>query len=140
MAELLGVVAGGAGLASLSAQILAGGIKIKDIYMSYYEAPNRLKDLSDDMKVFAQYLQLLSRDLEQERSPDHDIVDQCVAVCSRASGAVFAAIAKFENGIQESKFKGRMHVALASKNIAQLCEDLERAKTSLALACDLYSA
>lgn len=137
MAELLGVVAGGAGLASLSAQILAGGNKIKDIYRSYHEAPNRLKDLSDDMKVFAQYLQLLSKDLEQERS---EIVDQCVGVCSRASAAVFAAIAKFETGIQKSKFKGRMHVALASKNIAQFCEDLERAKTSLALACDLYSA
>lgn len=140
MAEVFGIAAGAAGLASLSAQLLAGGTKVKDIYKSYHEAPNRLKDLSDDMTVFAQYIQLLCKDLEQEKSLKHDIVDQCVGVCFRATAAITATITKFENGIHKSTAKGRMRVALASKSLAQLCDDLERAKSSLALACELYSA
>lgn len=140
MAELLGIVAGGAGLASLAAQILTGGSKIRDIYTSYHEAPNRLKDLSDDMKVFAQYLHLLSKDLEQHDDAKHGIVDECLRLCSRASAVMSAAITKLEKGIDKSKPKGRLRGALASKSIEQLCDDLKRAKTSLALACDLYTA
>lgn len=140
MAELLGIVAGGAGLASLAVQLGESGFKIKRLYNSYQEAPKRLKDLSEDLENFSLTIRILERDRQQSTDVDRGIVDQCVRSCSRASAQVYAAVNRFEIAIKKSNIKGRVLTALGQTSIIQLCDDLERAKTSLIFAFNLYTA
>ena len=51
---ILGVVAGGAGLASLSIQLAESAVKLKRLYHSMRNAPETLKEIADEIKLMSQ--------------------------------------------------------------------------------------
>lgn len=58
---ILGVVAGGAGLASLSMQLAESANKLKRLYHSMKDAPSTLKEIADEIEIMS----LSLRHLEQ---------------------------------------------------------------------------
>ena len=139
MAELLGVVAGGAGLASLAFQLGESSIKIKRLYNLYQDAPKLLKDILEDLETFALVLHNLEKDRLQHDGADGVVVDRCVRTCDRAVAQIDAAVSKFELAMQKSNIKGRVRTALGQTSIGQLCDELERAKSSLIFAHQVYT-
>jgi len=83
MAEVLGIVAGGAGLASLAIQILDDSQKIRELYAGIRDAPAEFKSLLDEIQLFGTALALFTRDSERRESkPDFasaktQVIQQC---------------------------------------------------------------
>jgi hypothetical protein len=71
---ILGVVAGGAGLASLSIQLAESAVKLKRLYHSMKDAPETLKEIADEIKIMSLSLKHLERHRQSE-SQETDLLD-----------------------------------------------------------------
>ena len=73
MAEVLGVVAGGAGLLSLSIQLLESAKKLKNFNDSVRNAPERLVTLGFELETLSLMLQQLEAHRQRDGSLPHSI-------------------------------------------------------------------
>lgn len=139
MAELLGVVSGGAGLASLAIQLLGSVREIRGLYRSFKDAPEFLEDTLSDLETFGHTLQELERDRQSHNAVNSETVGRCVRTCQRAVGRVRLAVTKLEAAMKKSKTRGRLSTAFQQPEVSQLSDELDKAKTSLAWAFELYN-
>jgi hypothetical protein len=139
MAELFAAVSGGAGLVSLALQLGDSAVKIKRLYSSAKQAPETLSNLSFELETFS----LLLREVERSRQTSDDtsaaVIVRCIQMCENGVRTIRTTVDKLEILVLKSPRFGKFRTAIEEKELGQLCDTLERAKTSLMLAVNLYS-
>lgn len=138
MAELLGIVAGGAGLASLTIQLGESAQKLRALYKAYMKAPQFLEDAAFDLETFNHALDRLVQGNADYSSVDLDLVQRCIQRCQRSSDQIAATVTKLDKAMQKSKILGRLRTVFDSHDISKLEIDLERSKNSLNTTLLLY--
>ena len=143
MAEVVGIIASGAGIATLGGQILESVFKLQQIFTAIRDAPEELKTILEEIAIVTNVLIQCS---QQSRSfssgtSQPGARDQALLYCETACMSLFAIVSEIEDGIRGPKFRSRWYsfqAVLKAKRIANLVARLERAKSTLALAQLLY--
>jgi hypothetical protein len=134
---ILGVVAGGAGLASLSIQLAESAIKLKRLYHSMRNAPETLKEIADEIKLMSLSLELLERHRQSE-SHGADLLDRCIENCRSYTTKITLLTEKIAQKIDNASLTGRLYASMRERDLEKLLSDLARARSALHLAVDLY--
>jgi hypothetical protein len=95
MAEIFGAVASGAGLISLSMQLLESSQKLKGFYDSCRDAPETVRQLCFDLETMSMAL----RQFEQYRQNDvfgSELLSRCILACDQAVAKIKAAVDKVD--------------------------------------------
>ena len=143
MAEVVGIIASGAGIATLGGQILESVFKLQQIFADIQDAPEELRSILEEIAIVANVLIECS---QQSRSSPSGITqsgarDQALLYCESACRGLFAIVSEIEDGIRGPKSRSKWYSFLAvlkAKKIANLVSRLERAKSTLALAQLMY--
>ena len=137
MAEIFGAVASGAGLVSLSMQLLESAQKLKGFCDLCRDAPETVMQLYFDMETMA----LALRQFEQYRQNDvsgSELLARCIIACDQAVVKIRTAVDKLGRLLRKARLAGRIYVAFKEPEVSRLLEDLERAKGSMLLAYTSY--
>ena len=134
---ILGVVAGGAGLASLSIQLAESAVKLKRLYHSMRNAPETLKEIADEIKLMSLSLQLLERHRQSE-SHGADLLDLCIENCRSNTTKIILLTEKISQKIENASLRGRLYASTRERDLDKLLGDLARARTALHLAVSIY--
>ncbi|KEF57133.1 uncharacterized protein A1O9_07323 [Exophiala aquamarina CBS 119918] len=139
MAEVLGIVAGGAGLASLAIQILDDVQKIRELYNAIRDAPSEFQSLLDEIQLLSMVVSLFARESAQLKS-DHEIAvaqSQIVRHCQGIHDELRPILAQLTNSLVSRK-RSVSWISVKSvfqrRKIDQMLMKLERAKSTLVLA------
>jgi hypothetical protein len=143
MAEVLGVVASGAGIASLGLQIIENVEKLVDFFSRVHDAPSEVRFILEEVTILGNVLVECSRHQQPLGSNDSTSKARAQAIlhCETASKYLSAIVAELEAGMRVSKWQLKWFsvlTALKEKKLATLMAKLERAKSTLALAQMLY--
>ena len=132
---VLGVVSAGAGLVSLSIQLGESAMKLKRIYHAAKDAPATIQTLLLDLETMA----LALEQLEHHRQHDghHEkLMTRCMGRCQQCTQDVQQVVDKLEQSLMKhSRLRGRLYSAFKERDVKDLLEDLERAKSSLQTRC-----
>lgn len=139
MAGLLGIVSGGAGLASLALQLGESAQEMRRLYRSYKEAPRFLEDVSVELDTFAIMLHAVERDCQDCDLVDRTIVERCVQMCHRACEEIRELVTKLKESIAYAAKRGKLRAAFEHSVMVRRRSELDRARQSLAFAHQLYS-
>jgi hypothetical protein len=134
---ILGVVAGGAGLASLSIQLAESAIKLKRLYHSMRNAPETLKEIADEIELMSLSLKHLERHRQSE-SHGADLLDRCIENCRSYTTKITLLTEKIAQKIDNASLTGRLYASMRERDLEKLLGDLARARSALHLAVDLY--
>ena len=134
---ILGVVAGGAGLASLSIQLAESAIKLRRLYHSIKDAPSTMKEIADEVEVMSLSLKYLERHRQSE-SHGSDLLDQCIKKCQAHVEKINLLTEEISRKLDIAGLVGRLHTAMRERDLDKLLGDLARARSALHLAVDLY--
>jgi hypothetical protein len=137
MAEIFGAVASGAGLVSLSMQLLDSAQKLKGFCDLCRDAPETVKQLYSDLETMA----LALRQFEQYRQNDvfgSELLSRCIVACDQAVARIKTAIDKVDRLLSRARFAGRIYMGFKEPEVRKLLEDMERAKSSMLLAYTSY--
>jgi hypothetical protein len=125
MAEIFGAVASGAGLISLSMQLLESSQKLKSFCDTARDAPDTVARLCFDLETMS----LALRQFELSR---------CIEACEQAVARIKAAVDKIDRLLQKTRFAGRLYMGFKEPEVRELLEEMEHAKSSLHLAYTSY--
>jgi hypothetical protein len=134
---IFGVVAGGAGLASLSIQLAESALKLKRLYHSMRNAPEILKEIADEIDIMSLSLQHLERHRQSE-SHGADLLDRCIENCRSHTTKITLLTEKISQKIDNASLTGRLYASMRERDLEKLLSDLARARSALNLAVDLY--
>ena len=137
MAEIFGAVASGAGLMSLSMQLLESSQKLKGFYNASRDAPQTVADLSFELETIPLSLRQLVVHRQADLSSD-TLLGRCMTTCTLMTTKIESAVDKMEHHIRKSRGLGRMYVAFKEPEILRLLESLEHAKSSMLFAYMSY--
>lgn len=137
MAEIFGAVASGAGLVSLSMQLIESTQKLKSFYNASREAPDTLADLCEELQILSMNLRLLESHRQNNILGD-ELLEICVSKCARMIAKIQTSVDKMGSLMNRSRLAGRLYTAFKEPEIKQLLEEMERAKGSLLTACLSY--
>ena len=139
MAEVVfGLVASGAGLASLSIQLLQSAQTIREFHGRVKDAPDTLLNLSHDLETVS----LMLRQLETHRqhdSHDAELLGRCISQCQRSVTQMESLVRTLESRLSRLRILGKIMVALRDDEFRSILGDLEQAKSSIMLAFQMYS-
>lgn len=138
MAEVVGLVSAGAGLASLALQLMETAIKLKALVHAYKDAPQTLESLVFEIETFSLILLELERDRQAHDTSAGDLIARCVLLCQWGVERVRTSINRLERIIRRGKLFGQLVTALEGKEVFQIFQELERAKSTLGLAHGIY--
>jgi hypothetical protein len=134
---VLGVVAGGAGLMSLSIQLAESAVKLKRFYHSMRNAPEALNNIADEIQIMSLSLQRIVRHWQTEILPD-DILDRCIESCRKHVTSIEDLISKSFQKLDKSSLSGKLYAAIREPDFDKLLNDLDRARNALQLAVQSY--
>ena len=137
MAEVFGAVASGAGLVSLSLQLIDSAQKLKKLYNASRDAPTFVADLCFELETMS----LSLRQLNSHRNPSltgDQLLGRCFTTCTRMVMKIEVAVEKIERLIQRCRAGGRLYMAFKEPEIRELLEEMERAKSSMSFAYMSY--
>lgn len=106
MAEIFGAVASGAGLVSLSMQLLESTQKLKGFYDTSRDAPETVARLCFDLETMS----LALRQFERYRQTDvfgGELLSRCIIACDTAVARIQAAVNKVERFLHKPRPSGR---------------------------------
>ncbi|KAJ9609961.1 hypothetical protein H2200_006291 [Cladophialophora chaetospira] len=136
---VLGAVASGAGIISLSIQLAESALKLKRIYDAAKDAPRAISDIIDDLDTMAVALQ----QLEEHRQPSYSseaLLARCIDRCKKCAAVIQRLVDKMEDSMKRHPKSGRLYSAFKQRDVKELLDSLERAKTSLQIAHTIYHA
>jgi hypothetical protein len=133
MAEIFGAVASGAGLVSLSMQLLESAQKLKGFYDSARDAPETLEYLYHDLETMSLALQQFER-YRQSDVPGNELLHRCIVTCERSVRSIANAVEKVDRLIRRARFAGRIYMGFKEPEVKRLLQEMERAKSSMSLA------
>jgi hypothetical protein len=134
---ILGVVAGGAGLASLSIQLAESAIKLKRLYHGMRNAPETLTEIANEIELMSLSLKHLERHRQIE-SHGADLLDRCIENCRSHTTKITLLTEKISQKIDKASLTGRLYASVRERDVEKLLDDLARARSALHLAVDLY--
>jgi hypothetical protein len=137
MAEIFGAVASGAGLVSLSMQLLESSQKLKRFCDTARDASGAVAHLSFELETMS----LALRQFEHYRQQDvfgSELLSRCITSCEHAVSRVLAAVNKVDALLRRSRLAGRLYMGFKDPEVRGLLEEMEHAKTSLQLAHTEY--
>lgn len=137
MAEIFGAVANGAGLVSLSMQLIESAQKLKRLYNASRDAPSTVADLCFELETVS----LSLRQLDSRRTTDicgDELLGRCVTTCTRMVLKIHHAVSKIEHLLLKSHFGGRLYMAFKEPEIDRLLVEMEHAKSSMSFAYMSY--
>jgi hypothetical protein len=137
MAEIFGAVASGAGLISLSMQLLESSQKLKSFCDTARNAPETVARLCFDLETMS----LALHQFEQYRQQDilgTELLSRCIKTCEQAVSRIQIAVDKIDRLLHKTRFAGRVYMGFKEPEVRMLLEDMERAKSSLHLAYTSY--
>jgi hypothetical protein len=137
MAEIFGAVASGAGLVSLSMQLLESTQKLKGFYDSCRDAPDTVRQLCFDLETMA----LALRQFEQYRQNDvfgSELLDRCILACDQAVAKIKVAVEKVDRLLSKAHLAGKLYMGFKEPELRRLLEDMQHAKSSMLLAYTSY--
>ena len=133
MAEIFGAVASGAGLLSLSMQLLESSQKLKSFYDTTRNAPDAVARLSAELNMMS----LALRQFESYRQQDifgSELLRRSIESCERAVSRIQIAVNKIDGLLRGSRFAGRVYMGFKDPEVRGLLEEMEHAKSFLQLA------
>ncbi|KAF2168476.1 hypothetical protein M409DRAFT_21225 [Zasmidium cellare ATCC 36951] len=138
MAEV-GAVASVAGLISLGLQLAECAVKLKRFCDQVEKAPEALRTLEIEIKLFS----LLLQDVEAFRiqraiTPSPSLL-QCIYHCQIVAAKIVNYVQDIEGISKKYKLPGRVYTALRLSDVNALCRNMERTKTNLIIALQLLS-
>lgn len=119
---ILGVVAGGAGLASLSIQLAESAVKLKRLYHSMKHAPENLKEIADEIGIMSLSLKHLERQRQNE-SHGADLLDSCIENCRLYTSKITLLTEKIHQKLDKDSLAGRMYAVMQSRDLDKLLND-----------------
>lgn len=137
MAEIFGAVASGAGLVSLSMQLLESSQKLKGFCDTARHAPDTVNRLCFDLETMS----LALHQFEQYRQQDilgSELLSRCIKTCEHAVSRIQAAVDKVDRLLHKTRFAGRVYMGFKEPEVQRLLEEMEHAKSSLHLAYMSY--
>jgi hypothetical protein len=137
MAEIFGAVASGAGLVSLSMQLLQSTQKLKGFCDSMKDAPETVRQLCFDLETMSMAL----RQFDQYRQNDvsgSELLSRCIVACDQAVAKVKTAVDKVARLLSRARFAGRLYMGFKEPEVRRLIEEMEYAKSSMMLAYTSY--
>jgi hypothetical protein len=137
MAEIFGAVASGAGLVSLSMQLLESTQKLKGFCDLMKDAPETIRQLCFDLETMSMAL----RQFEQYRQNDvsgSELLGRCILACDQAVAKVKSAVDKVDRLLSRARFAGRLYMGFKEPEVRRLVEEMEHAKSSMMLAYTSY--
>lgn len=133
---ILGVVAGGAGLASLSIQPESAK-KLKRLYHSMKNAPETLKEIADEIELMSLSLKHLERHRQSE-SHGIDLLDRCIETCRSRTTKINLLTETISEKLKKASLVGRLYAARQERDLDKLLRELDHARSALHLAVTLY--
>lgn len=137
MAEIFGAVASGAGLISLSMQLLESSQKLKSFCDTARNAPETVARLCFDLDTMS----LALHQFEQYRQQDilgSELLSRCIKTCEQAVLRIQVAVDKVDRLLHKTRFAGRVYMGFKEPEVRMLLDDMEHAKSSLHLAYTSY--
>lgn len=137
MTEIFGAVASGAGLVSLSMQLLESSQKLKGFYDSCRDAPETVRQLCFDLETMSMAL----RQFEQYRQADifgGELLGRCILACDQAVAKIKMAVDKVDRLLSRARFAGKLYMGFKEPEVRKLLEEMEHAKSSMLLAYTSY--
>jgi hypothetical protein len=139
MAEIFGAVASGAGLVSLSMQLLESAQKLKGFCDPARDAPTTVTRLSSEMETMS----LLLRQFESFRRNQifgDQVLDSCIKSCEEAVSKIKDSVGRVERLLLVPKTRslGKTYMGFKEPKIRKLLEEMEHAKSSVLLAFSSY--
>jgi len=132
MAELLGVFSAGAGLVSLSLQLVDSAQKLKLFCDNTKNAPRSLKKLGYQLDTLVLMLQLFDDD-KADDTGDAALL-RCVESLQEEVEDLQALVRRLEERLRKSRIMGKFAAAFQDQDIERCLSQLERTKTSAILA------
>lgn len=142
MAEAVAAAASVAGLASLTIQLTEGVAKLRRFYRSVRNAPETLNELVTELETLTLALREVERDVQRSDGNvigPSALMEQCVKSCQRGTAKLQAVLDKMTRLQVRSRGLGQVYIAVNEKDEQVILSDLERAKSSLALAFQIYT-
>ncbi|KAH8894034.1 hypothetical protein GQ53DRAFT_839721 [Thozetella sp. PMI_491] len=136
--ELLGLAASGAGLLSLAIQLGESALKLRGIYHAARDAPRTVSKLAFGIETMA----LALRELEQRRQQTGSggvLLARCLLECQQSTAEILELVDKMERHLEKhSRLAGRMYAVFRERDMKELLDDLEKAKSALQLAYMMF--
>lgn len=126
-------MASGAGLVSLSMQLIESTQKLKSFCAAFKDAPSTVAELCFELETMS----LSFRQLESHRHSDVDgdeLLGRCIMTCRRMVTKIEQAVNRVERVLQRSRGAGKLYMAFKDPEIEKFLEEAERAKTIMLLA------
>ena len=137
MAEVFAAVASGAGLVSLSIQLIDSAQKLKKLCNASKDAPATVADLCFELETMSLSLRQLNSHRNASISGD-ELLRRCFTTCTRMVKKIEVTVTKIERLIQKRHVGGRLYMAFKEPEIQDLLNEMERAKSSMSFAYMSY--
>lgn len=137
MAEVFAAVASGAGLVSLSIQLIDSAQKLKKLCNASKDAPATVADLCFELETMS----LSLRQLDSHRNANitgDELLGRCFTTCTRMVMKIEVTVSKIERLMQRFHVGGRLYMAFKEPEIQGLLDELERAKSAMSFAYMSY--
>ncbi|KAI9148049.1 hypothetical protein HJFPF1_11870 [Paramyrothecium foliicola] len=135
---IFGIVAGGAGLLSLSIQLGESVIKLKKIYNAARDMPKNMSKIIFGLETIA----IALRELEQQRQQSgHNgaLLLRCIVQCQQDTAEIQHLVDEIESKLsRDTKFGKKFNVLLRDPEVQGLLNKLAAATNSLELAYMIY--
>ncbi|CAK4033805.1 Hypothetical predicted protein [Lecanosticta acicola] len=138
--ELEEVISSTVSLSTLADQLGENGREVRECYKSLKRAPRSLAEVADELETFALALHNLERDRQSRNIDpmDDSTLQQCANTSIRAGHRIRSAVRSLKTMVLESQAKQWAYATLERPAILHYCDELDKAKSSLALAYQLY--
>jgi hypothetical protein len=138
MAEAFGIAAGAVGVVSLSIQLAESLQKVKGFYAAVRNAPPQIEELIEEIEIMQDILSDLELASKSANPASGINLIRCMKVAQRATRSFAAFSSELQSRVKKSKYRGGVSFALGRDDIKQMLDHLERTKSSLNLAYNLY--
>ncbi|KAK4504367.1 hypothetical protein PRZ48_005283 [Zasmidium cellare] len=140
MAEAFAAVASGAGLVSLALQLADCAVKLKSFCDHVEKAPKKLRRIAGEIETLSLVLHQIEALRVQHGISNSDVLARCIQQCQASTHEIVTSTGAMEIMLRKYKAPGRIVVALKLPELNGLCNDLERAKSNLLLAFQMFQA
>ena len=137
-AEGFGIAAGAIGVVSLSIQLAESLQKVKGFYTAAKNAPPQIEELIEEIEIMQDILNDLESGSQSANLASSANMQRCMKVAQRATKSFATFSSELQIRAKKSRFRGGIKFALSRDDIKHMLEQLERTKSSLNLAYNLY--
>jgi hypothetical protein len=137
---IFGMAASGAGLVSLGIQLGESAVKLRRIYHVAKDAPRTVSRLVFGLETMAMALRGLEQH-RQQNSHSGALLARCITECQQSTAEIQRLVDKVDGHLAKHvRISGKVYAAFKERDMKELLDDLEKAKSSLELAYMMYLA